>query len=165
MVRVEAHRFEAGSQPLCCAPQSLVPARVISKVALDETRKIGAAVKTEGLLVLADPPVKLCADKVEILRRGATLALADALGILAAQPGLYPIGILVLADMREGLHTLFPSVARAGAAIRIGDVGEQIALKHVRGREGQAAIVHRLEDGVGVGVGIGGNFDQVNVLD
>ena len=49
--------------------------------------------------------------------------------------------------------------------LRVGDVGEQVALEHVRGREREPAVVHGLEDRVGVVVRVGGDLDEVDVLD
>ena len=48
---------------------------------------------------------------------------------------------------------------------RLGDIREQVALQHVRGRQRQPAVVHGLEDRVGVVVGVGGDLDEVHVLD
>ena len=114
--------------------------------------------------MIADPAVELGADQVEVLRRCAALALADALGVLAAQPRLDAVGVLVLAELAEGLDALLPDTARARAPVGVADIREQVTLEHVGGRERQPAVVHGLEDRVGVAIGVGRDLDQVDVL-
>ena len=45
--------------------------------------------------------MELGADEVEIAGAGAALAFADALGVLAAQPRLDGVGVVVLAELLQ----------------------------------------------------------------
>ena len=98
------------------AAQPLVPAAVEGEVALDEAGEVGARREADPLLVIAHPAVELGADEVEVLRSGAPLALADAVGVLAAQPGLDAVGVLVLAELDERLDPLLPDAGSRGCA-------------------------------------------------
>ena len=85
--------------------------------------------------------------------------------MLAAQPRLDSVGIFFLAECLEGSDLPAPDQADSVAARGVGDVGEQVTLEHVRGRQRKPAVVHGLEDGVGVGVGECGDLNQMHVLD
>ena len=131
-----------------CAPQALVPMAVEGEIAVDDTSELRADGEAERCLVITHPAVELGADEIEVARRGTAFAFADALGVLAAQPRLDGVRILVLADLGECPHAVLPHPARACAELGVGNVGEEVAFEHVRGCEREPAVVHGLEDGV-----------------
>ena len=127
--------------------------------------KSSLCVRPMRLAGVAHPAVELGADAVEVLGLRALLALADLVGVLAAQPRLDAVGVLVLADLVQLADALAPARAGGGPLAVVVDVGEQVALEHVRRAEREPAVVHGLEDRVGVVVGVGGDLDEVHVLD
>ena len=108
--------------------------------------------------------MKLGADAVEVLGLRALLALADLGGVLASQPGLEAVGLDLLACLVELADAITPACVGACALGGVVDVGEQVALEHVGRAQRQPAVVHRLEDRVGVVVGVRGDLDEMDVL-
>lgn len=93
--------------------------------------------------------MKLGADAVEVLRPRSLLSLADLCGVLAAQPGLEAIRLDLLAGVVELPDAIAPAIV-GGRALLLVHVREQVAFEHVCRAEGQAPVVHGLEDRVGV---------------
>ena len=150
--------FQALGQFPAGPAQTHVLAGVKVVVRLDQASEVGRLFQSQHLLLVAHPAVKLGADKIEVLRLGTLLSFPDFLSVLAAQPCLDGVGVLFLAPLLQVGNALAPDFAGLVARFGVGDVGEEVAFEHVGGRQGQPAVVHGLEDGVGVFVGIGGDF-------
>src|SRR6184192_679999 len=98
VLRIEVNALKTRRQRLRRAAQPLVPSAVKSEISLNESSEIGAPLKGECLLVVANPPVELRANQIEILRDRAALPLPDRLSVLTSQPRLDAVSILILAE-------------------------------------------------------------------
>ena len=65
---------------------------------------------------------------------------------------------------RRRLHLRLPGGVDGALVVLVGDVGQHVALEHLRQAQREPAVVHGLEDGVGVLVGVRLDRDQVDVL-
>ncbi|MEW6211633.1 MAG: hypothetical protein AB1631_24930 [Acidobacteriota bacterium] len=74
---------------------------VEGEVSLYEAGEVAAHPQPQRLLAIANPTMKLSADEVEILRCRAAPAFTDTLSILASEPRLDPISILIFPDVLE----------------------------------------------------------------
>lgn len=155
--------FEAGYGPLRRLDQAQIVAAIEVEVAVDEAEEVAAVREPYGRGGVAQPAVELGANAIEVLGLRALLALADLDGVLAAEPGFETVGLHLLARVVELADPVAPAGIGCGA-LGLVDVGQQVAFEHVRGTEREPAIIHRLEDRVGVVVGVGGDLDQMDIL-
>ena len=141
----------------CLDDAQILPA-VKVEVAVDEAIEVVRLLEAHGVGGIAQPAVKLGANAIEVFGLRVLFALADFGGVLAAQPRFEAIGFHFLARFVELANAVAPAGV-GGGAFGFVDIGKQVALEHVGGAERQPTVVHGLEDGVGVVVGVGGYFN------
>lgn len=135
MLGVVEHVLETGDQFLRGLDEPQILATVEVEIPVDEAVKIVALFQTDGIGRIAEPAVKFGTDPVKVFRFGSLFALANLGRVLAAQPGLEAVRLDFLARVVEFADAVAPAGVGGGARV-FGDVGEQVALKHVRWAEG-----------------------------
>ena len=165
VLRVVQHVLQSREHLLGRFYQPQVLAAVELQVAIDEPVEVVARLEADLGAGLTQPAVKLGADPVEVFGSCALAAFTDLRGVLAAQPGLEEVGLDLLARLVEVVDPVAPAVVGRRPLGLVVDVRQQVALEHVRWAQGQAAIVHRLEDRVGIVVRVGRDLHEMHVLE
>ena len=134
MLSVVEHVLQTGQRLLRSFDQPQVLAAVEVEVAVDEAIEVVGLRQANGVGRIPQPAVKLGADTVEVFRLRPLLALTNLGGVLAAEPRFEAIGFHFFARIVEFADAVAPAGV-GGSALGFVDVGEQVALEHVRRAE------------------------------
>ena len=167
VVGVEVHRLQA-RRVVFAGVQHAPVGLGEEREALGHQLLVGLRLaQTQLRAVVAHPAVEDRADQFPVLVHRAGLALARALGVLRAQPGLYAVGValglVVAAPGDQFQNLLLPGLVDLCAGLRVFNGRQQVGLEHVHWAQRLAPVVHGLEDRVGVAVVVGGNLDQAHL--
>ena len=107
------------------------------------------------------------ADQVKVFGLGTFLPFADVPCVFGTQPCLEEIslgflGITVVVPLGKGHQPMLDFLVGLGPLGRIGDAGQQVALEHVSVAQRKATVIHGLEDGVRIGIGVSRDFHQMH---
>src|SRR5262249_31516215 len=93
------------------------------------------------------------------------LTLSNGIRVLTAQPCSHCISGLLLIEFQKPVGGLFPNTVDSFPFSFVRNVSDQKTFEHVERSKREAAIVHSLENGVCIIVGVGRDLHKVDIIE